>query len=141
MPKVSNPTALIHQYGGSKVWEHHIQTKTLFCKLCSCHFDFKRKSALANHVQCAKHKKNLELLNKGEASQQQLLSTVVKRPPFVTDLSKMLVACNIPLYKVEQPEFINFVEKYCQKSMPSRTTLTRCMEEESKEMLKKIKAK
>ena len=59
----------------------------------------------------------------------------------MTDLAKMLVACNIPLHKVEQPEFIKFVEKYCQKSLPSRATLTKCMEEESKEMLKKIREK
>ena len=141
MPKTSNPTTLIREFGGSRVWEHHAQTGSLFCKLCSCHFDFKRKSLVANHVQTAKHKKNVELLNKGEASQQQLLTGVVTRPPFVTDLARMLVACNIPLHKVEQPEFIKFMEKHCQKALPGRSTLTRCMEEECKEMLKKIKSK
>ena len=110
-------------------------------KLCTAHFHIKRKSLVANHVQMAKHKKQIELLNKGEASQQQLLSTTLKRPPFVTDLARMLVATNIPLYKVEQPEFVKFMEKYCQKTLPARATLTKCMEEESKEVLKKIKLK
>eukprot|EP00095_Tigriopus_kingsejongensis_P001750 maker-scaffold183_size276960-snap-gene-0.11 protein:Tk01750 transcript:maker-scaffold183_size276960-snap-gene-0.11-mRNA-1 annotation:"PREDICTED: uncharacterized protein LOC100897181" len=141
MPKVSCPTALIREFGGSRVWEHHAQTQTLFCKLCTSHFDYKRKSLLASHVQTAKHKKHVELLNKGEASQQQLLKTVVTRPPFVTDLARMLVACNIPLNNVDKPEFIKFFENHVQKALPSRAILTKCMEEDSKELLRKIKSK
>ena len=141
MPKQVKPTALIREFGGSQVWEHHLQTQTLFCKLCCSHFDFKRKSLLASHVHTAKHKKHIELLHQGEAKQQQLLSVTVKRPPFVTDLARMLVSCNIPIYKVEQPEFVKFMETHCLKSLPSRATLTKCMEEESKEILRKIKSK
>jgi hypothetical protein len=139
MPKITDPNTIILQNGGSKVWEYDGNGKNLFCKLCSHHIDYKRKSLVSQHVQTAKHKKNLDLAAKGRACQQQLLTTVVKRPPFVTDLSKMLVSCNIPLYKVEQPAFIDFMEKYTKTTMPSRTTLTRCMEEESRELLKKIK--
>ncbi|QQP37654.1 Putative LOC100571931, partial [Caligus rogercresseyi] len=51
----------------------------------------------------------------------------------------MMIACNIPLAKVEQPEFINFFEKHCGKRLPSRTTLTKCMEEECETICSKIK--
>jgi uncharacterized protein YhbP (UPF0306 family) len=141
MPKVVDPSVLIRQFGGSKVWEYNARQKTLFCKLCSYHFDYKKKSLLSRHVDTEKHKRHLALLDQGHSIQQQLVTTVVQRPPFVTDLAKMMVACNIPLYKTEQQEFIQFVEKYCSKTMPSRSLLTKCMEEQSKDQLKTIKAK
>eukprot|EP00095_Tigriopus_kingsejongensis_P000833 maker-scaffold63_size435493-snap-gene-3.26 protein:Tk00833 transcript:maker-scaffold63_size435493-snap-gene-3.26-mRNA-1 annotation:"PREDICTED: uncharacterized protein LOC100897935" len=108
---------------------------------CSHGFDYKKKSLLGRHVDTEKHKRHLLLLDQGQAAKQQLLTSVVQRPPFVTDLAKMIVTCNIPLYKVEQPDFIQFMEKYCSKTLPSRSLLTKCMEEQSKEQLKKIKAK
>ncbi|QQP53059.1 Putative LOC100902024 [Caligus rogercresseyi] len=55
------------------------------------------------------------------------------------DLTRMMIACNIPLAKVEQFEFINFLEKHCGKRLPSRTTLTMCMEEECETICSKIK--
>lgn len=141
MPKVVEPSILIRQYGGSKVWEYNARQKALFCKLCSHHFDYKKKSLLARHVDTEKHKRHLVLLDQGKAvQQQQLLTSGVQRAPFVTDLAKMMITCNIPLYKTEQPEFIQFMEKYCSKTLPSRSLRTKCREEQSKEQLKKIKA-
>eukprot|EP00095_Tigriopus_kingsejongensis_P008118 snap_masked-scaffold184_size276635-processed-gene-1.15 protein:Tk08118 transcript:snap_masked-scaffold184_size276635-processed-gene-1.15-mRNA-1 annotation:"PREDICTED: uncharacterized protein LOC100902024" len=137
----ANPTTLILQFGGYKVWSYSADSQTLFCKLCTHRVDVKRKSMVAAHVQTAKHKRNIELLEKGQTIQQQTLQAVVKTPPFVTELAKMMVSCNIPLYNADKPEFVNFIEKYTKTKMPSRSKLTKCMEEESEEILKKIKSK
>ncbi|QQP50689.1 Putative LOC100899379 [Caligus rogercresseyi] len=56
------------------------------------------------------------------------------------DLTRMMIACNIPLAKVEQPEFINFFEKHCGKRLPSRTTLTKCMERNVKQFAPRLKS-
>lgn len=63
------------------------------------------------------------------------------RPEFTKDLAHMLVATNIPLYKAEHPVFIRFIEKYTEKSVPVRSTLTHCMEDEAKDTLCTIKSK
>lgn len=61
--------------------------------------------------------------------------------PFNTDLSKIFVSCNIPLFKVEHTASIDLMEKYTKKMMSCRITLINCMEEETKNFLKKIKQK
>ncbi len=100
-----------------------------------------RGSLVTQRVRTGKHQKHLKLQEKGETVGQNLLPSVVKRPEFVTDLARMMVSSNIPLYKVEQPAFLDFIEKYTGKSMPSRMTLSRCMEEQSKNYLQKVKLK
>ncbi|QQP56458.1 Putative LOC100571931 [Caligus rogercresseyi] len=54
------------------------------------------------------------------------------------DLTRMVIACNIPLAKVEQPEFINFFEKHCGKRI-FQVTLTKCIKEECETICSKIK--
>ena len=53
----------------------------------------------------------------------------------------MLVACNIPLFKVENPVFKDFMKTHCREAIPTRLTLTRNMEKESASILDTIKVK
>eukprot|EP00095_Tigriopus_kingsejongensis_P010695 snap_masked-scaffold1306_size49381-processed-gene-0.0 protein:Tk10695 transcript:snap_masked-scaffold1306_size49381-processed-gene-0.0-mRNA-1 annotation:"PREDICTED: uncharacterized protein LOC100902024" len=139
MPKETNPSALIAEFGGSKVWTYNATTKVLFCQLCMISIDIKKKSRIKQHVSTEKHKRGIERETKGEARQQQLLTSVVKRSSFTTDLAKL--SANIPLSKVENPDFRKFLEVYCKQPVPGRNTLTKVIEEETKEQLQKIKAK
>eukprot|EP00095_Tigriopus_kingsejongensis_P008582 maker-scaffold167_size293163-snap-gene-1.26 protein:Tk08582 transcript:maker-scaffold167_size293163-snap-gene-1.26-mRNA-1 annotation:"PREDICTED: uncharacterized protein LOC100570869" len=114
MPNETNP-ALIAEFGGSKVWTYNATTKALFCQLCMISIDIKKKSSIKQHVSTEKHKRGIERETKGEARQQQLLTSVVKRSSFTTDLAKMMVSANIPLSKVENPDFRKFLKVYCKK--------------------------
>ena len=78
---------------------------------------FKSKSLVTQHVPTGKHKKNLELLAKGQNIRQQLLTTVVKRTPH---LSLTLGRC---LWSAILFTFINFMDKYTNKKMPSHPDL------------------
>ena len=141
MPKTMDGHGLIRQFGGTKVWEYNHTKNEVFCKLCTASFGIERRSVIAGHVGTKKHKRNMELLEAGSLSTKQvMLSTApIQRPVFTMDLATMLVEANIPINKVEHPAFVSFVEKYCKKTVPSRSTLTLTIEEEAKEYLKKIK--
>ncbi|XP_028968640.1 uncharacterized protein LOC114828484 [Galendromus occidentalis] len=47
----------------------------------------------------------------------------VKASVFNMDLCQMSVETNIPLYKVQDPSFKNFMLKYCKEILPDHTTL------------------
>ncbi|QQP36324.1 Putative LOC100902024 [Caligus rogercresseyi] len=97
------------------------------------------RSNLFHHVRSNKHQKHLDLFNKTQTIELEEQTSSVTRPTFTMDLTRMMIACNIPLAKVEQPEFINFFKKHCGKRLPSWTTLTKCMEEECETICSKIK--
>jgi hypothetical protein len=44
---------------------------------------------------------------------------------FALDLCSALVAANIPWAKLDCPQFKGFLEKYCDKHIPDRTTLSK----------------
>ncbi|QQP57860.1 Putative LOC100902024 [Caligus rogercresseyi] len=139
MPKVIDPIRLIHELGGNRVWVYDSQKESLCCRLCSKSFNIKIRSNLFHHVRSNKHQKHLDLFNKTQTIELEEQTSSVARPTFTMDLTRMMIACNIPLAKVEQPEFINFLEKHCGKRLPSRKTLTKCMEEECETICSKIK--
>jgi hypothetical protein len=145
MPKTVDPSVLIKELGGTKIWTYVPKTKYLLCKLCNFSAKANRKSVLEQHGQCARHKKNVELHNKGDKATQMLLNVIPSNNNsdsiFNTDLVRALVSANIPLAKINNEEFKNFLEKYTKKTMPSRTTMTRTMESESKVVVGKIKEK
>jgi len=124
------------------VWERNHNKKEIFCKLCCAGFSIKRRHVIAAHTNTAMHKKGLSPMEAGnQKGQQQLVTSVSKRPEFTMDLAHMMVATNMPLHRAEHPAFVSFIEKYVNKPVPVRMTLTNCMEDEAKEILCKIKEK
>lgn len=145
MPKLTNPTNLIKDLGGTHVWCYNEANKNLFCKLCSFSGPIQRKSILISHTESKKHKKHVKLFEEGEKRVQRNLyfppAIDNRESMFALDMTKALVASNIPLFKLEHPAFSSFLEKYTKCVMPSRTTLTKVMEIESKNMLERIREK
>ena len=135
MPKHTSPIALMGEFGGSRVWIYNPDTKDLFCKLCSTPCPANRRSTVSQHVESMKHKNKLEDQQAGVGTSQVTLHQVVTSAQapakFAKDLTKMLVACNIPLFKVENPILKDFMKTYCRETIPTRFTLTRNMEKES----------
>ena len=60
-------------------------------------------------------------------------------PAFVTDLARMLVACDIPLYKTEIPAFRAFLERWAWMKVPPRAVLAEAMSHEIGNFLAKRK--
>jgi hypothetical protein len=61
-------------------------------------------------------------------SRQMLISeprNTAEKYTFALDLCSALVAPNIPWAKLDCPQFKVFLEKYCDKHIPDRTTLSK----------------
>lgn len=122
-----------------------LKKKTLHCRLCYFDADIGRRSTLKTHNDSEKHKRRVRLNQTVEnGTVQQTLSFVVpstttKNSEFNSDLAKALIASNIPLYKTENPTFSDFLEKYTKQPLPCRSSLTKLMENQSKDVLIKVK--
>ena len=142
MPKVTEPNALIREFGGNSVWTYNLATKSLFCKLCTTSCPANRRCTVAQHVQTKRHKEKLKLQQDKDKgiSVQTILGQVMPRvSPFTQDLAKMMVECNIPLNNVEKTAFQDFIKKHCQESVPSRWSMSQAMEKEARAIMEKIK--
>lgn len=98
----------------------------MICTVCTRNINFDRShgiNTVEKHVESKTHKKM-----KTTASRQQLFSSSLETGQrksneykiFITDLTEAMVAANIPLFKLENPIFRNFLEKYTSRSVPSR---------------------
>jgi len=101
--------------------------KILYCKLCDSKVGSDRKFNVQQHIDTAKHKaaiKRKQSKNKFDLqkTQQQLLSNT-KKSSFNKDLCYALLSANIPLNKLNNPNFKSFLEKYTSKEIPNQTTL------------------
>uniref|UniRef100_A0A0K2U1B1 Putative LOC100569856 [Acyrthosiphon pisum] n=1 Tax=Lepeophtheirus salmonis TaxID=72036 RepID=A0A0K2U1B1_LEPSM len=129
MPKIVVPSVLIKELGGTKIWTYVPMTKSLLCKLCNFSAKASRKSVLDQHGQCARHKNNVELHIKGDKTTQKLFNVnKYSDKIFNTDLARALMSANIPLAKIDNKEFKDFLVKYTKKKIPSRITMTRTHE-------------
>jgi hypothetical protein len=70
------------------------------------------------------HLESLKLKDKNK-KQLKLVDLGNKREDFLKDVTRLMVATNIPLSKVNHVEFVSFMEKYAQQRAIDRTTLTK----------------
>jgi hypothetical protein len=100
----------------------------LFCKVCEISVMAEQRFRVRQHCEPAKHQKNLHLQSMKQNRQALLLenpetSTSSKTSQFHWDLCEMLISANIPLNKVSNKLFINFMEKYTNRSVPTESAL------------------
>lgn len=94
----------------------------LLCKLCSKVVCSESRDKVQQHVNGQKHK----ALIKQQAcvpAQSFLSFETNRKSEFSMDLCRAMVNANIPLYKLENPSFRSFLEKYTQHSVPNESTL------------------
>ena len=96
---------------------------TLICKLCGVEFkQIDRKSHIVQHAKTEKHQNHAKNLT----TIQTTLKTVTHvQSTFNKALCKMLVAADIPLWKVQNPHFRQFFLEFCSKRIPDESTLRR----------------
>lgn len=119
-----------------------VDNVVLFCKLCEVKVDPERRSSIIQHIKTEKHRRATERqLNKKTNNNQQLLTNLTsKKSPFNMDLCRALISANIPLNKLQNTEFRNFLQIYTQKDIPNESTLRKFyLDECYEEMMKNIR--
>lgn len=135
--------------------------KKVHCIFCDTSCPANRRSCVISHVESKKHQAQLvihgipdirgvkleydeedettidvvedrleaPLLFRGEPP----IEPEVGEIPFAEDLCRLLRTWNVPLNKVEEPDFVRFLEKYAGAEVPNRLMLAKIMEEQGTE--------
>jgi hypothetical protein len=101
----------------------------VFCRVCSTRLMSARKSSLDAHVDTDNHKKMLKrdkMLQKQLDGDGYVLNGTEKEPvealtqsSFMSELTQMMISCDIPLNKLNSRCYRNFFEKYTKFNPPS----------------------
>ena len=99
----------------------------LFCKVCEKTVNSEKKYFVQQHVRSSIHKSRKDRKYGSLAQQVPLLPNFLeasnKVDDFYMELCQALVKSNIPLYKLQNPFFRSFLEKYTKKVIPHYSTL------------------
>lgn len=96
----------------------------LFCKACSKSVSHERKSQVEQHLEGKGHQDNVNRRNATPStSAQPMITQLGQQSKFNEDLCEMLISCDIPLNKLGNPQFVNFLEKYTSHRVPHQTTM------------------
>jgi len=124
---------------GSKVknWRECLREKPFYsvlrediihCSACSTSFKIAknaRKFCLDSHESSMKYKESLKKWQSPRLKQIPTLDQITNSESnkFFEDLARMLVFCNIPMKKINDPHFKNFTETWCDKGCPDSSSL------------------
>lgn len=119
MPKITNNTRIkqyVSEFGENVFSSDGI---ILFCKFCETKINTDRRYLVTQHLKTEKHK------SAEKRKSQQLVSTPMtcKKNSFNHDLCVSLLSANIPLNKLNNPKFREFLLKYTGKDIPFESTL------------------
>lgn len=95
----------------------------LFCKICNVKVSSEKRFSVVQHLKTDKHIRSTARLEHKGANHVQQLVTNPKLSEFNAELCKALLSANIPLYKLKNTHFKNFMEKYMHRDMPDESTL------------------
>jgi len=122
MPKVKSSCSnrlrgFVKEFG-----EHVLTTdgSILYCKLCEVKVGSERRFTVEQHMNTAKH---IRLSKQKEKNDKQQLISNTKISSFNLDLCRALTSANIPLNKVNNAIFRDFLEKYTGKEIPDESTM------------------
>lgn len=150
MPKVKESSVsklknYVSQYG-EKVFS--TDGVILYCKICDVRVGAEKKFSVDQHVNREKHKRGLQRLQGEKQVVQQMLFGQVRPSgsPFFTDLCEALISADIPLAKLNNTKFKEFLEKYTGKTVPDSSTLRKnyvgkCYEKTMEEIIAKVNGK
>ena len=98
----------------------------LFCKLCEVKVSAEKRFNVQQHCNTAKHSRCVKRSAENDSRQRLLFeqtgpSSTVQS--YFKDLCEMMVSCNIPLEKLKNPRFRQFLEKYTTHPVPDESTL------------------
>ncbi|QQP51115.1 Putative LOC100902024, partial [Caligus rogercresseyi] len=123
----------IAKNGGEDVWSLDNDSRIVTCRLCQYEVVLSKMRNIVRHARSTIHLRNWGIFQNNRIQADPLSSD------FTSDMTTMLVSCNIPFGVVQHPNFVAFMAKYTNRVVPSRFTLTRSMESKSPVILSKIK--
>lgn len=98
----------------------------LYCSCCEKVVSVSQRFQVTQHIATAKHKENKERksrLKQTFITASSTDSTGSGKSTFNTDLCRALIRADIPIHKINNPDFKSFLEKYINKKMPDESTL------------------
>ncbi|XP_003737959.1 uncharacterized protein LOC100902100 [Galendromus occidentalis] len=99
----------------------------LFCKICEKNINGDKKYFVRQHINSASHTKRTTRDDDASKKQVSLLPNFVTRPQkgseFNMDLCETLVKADIPFYKIQNPCFRRFIEKWSKQYFPHESAL------------------
>lgn len=112
---------LVEEFGDDKFT---IEEADLVCKICNKKVNSKKKYFVTQHIGSENHQKRLQLsVESEEPSDEPSAGLSSRERQFSMDLCRALVKSNIPLHKVQNKSFKDFLEKYCKEFVPDHSTL------------------
>lgn len=115
--------------------------KILICVYCGIKVNHDKKHHIQQHLQTEKHKTAVSLKL---STKVQPVTSFLNTPDsneFFRDITKMMVACDIPLFKANHTEFKSFMAKYAQKKVPDQSTMRKhYLKEVYENVLKEIRS-
>jgi hypothetical protein len=110
---------------GDDHFEHDINM--VWCKVCTTSFHNPEVRTLTKHLETVKHKEALRRQKDSQLRKQQQFEDARNGKPteneFFKDMCRALVSADIPMHKLENPVFREFIEKYTLRKCPSRKIL------------------
>jgi signal recognition particle GTPase len=99
------------------------------------------------HLKTDKHKNNLKIKEKSKSAKQVMIENAFesanksksKFDQFLSDLTEMMVKCDIPLNKVNSFIFEQFMHKYTGHNIPERKALDKYISSLYDNTIEKIK--
>jgi len=92
----------------------------LDCKLCEVKVGSERRFTVEQHMNTAKH---IQLSTQKQKNDKQQLISNTKMSSFNLDLCRALTLANIPLNKINNVVFRNFLEMYTGKEISNESTM------------------
>lgn len=127
IPKVTNNTRILQYITefGKNVFL--IDGNILFCKFCETKLSTDRRYLVTRHLKTEKHKTSRKRKqNQIKSKSHKLVSSAMtskKSLVFNHELCDTLLSANIPLNKLNNPKFKEFLLKYTRKDIPFESTL------------------
>lgn len=99
--------------------------KVLICKVCETKVSSEKRFSISQHIASDKHVRGVQRFKRKEGNKkiQLLVPSISKKSEYNLDLCKAMLAANIPLNKLSNPQFRSFLEKYTMKDTPVESTL------------------
>ncbi|KAH0561023.1 hypothetical protein KQX54_011359 [Cotesia glomerata] len=94
------------------------------CLLCCSVLRIISTNSIQRHCETLKHLKAVELLNQPQGpSEESWQSCSNRENPFFKELTEFFMASDIPIDKLNNPVFVQFMERYIRRPLPDARTL------------------
>lgn len=100
-----------------------VDAETLLCRCCEVKVDHSRRSSVVQHLKTEKHARAAKQLVHENRKTAELERFAARDSTFDADLCDAMVSADIPVEKLSDPVFRNFLENYTGHAVPAESAL------------------